>query len=127
MPETSFDLLNDRISFSGFDPSLNGPMDMSVAEPGMGIGLESSFVGRAPGIDKSVGGVTIADFDMKDEEGRMKAFLGMSADWEAKNEAEDPQMKIPSPARVIKTAAKSMHSSQLSVSPSVFSMLTISS
>lgn len=117
-PESSFDLLNDRISFfSGLDNSLNARMDASIVASGMGIGMESSFVGRAPGlgVDMSV----IGDFDVKDEEGRMKAFLGMSADWEGKIEAAEGTnitRNIPSSVRIVKTAATSTHNSQCFVS-----------
>jgi hypothetical protein len=87
-------------------------MDASVVASGMGIGMESSFVGRAPGlgVDMSITG----DFDVKDEEGRMKAFLGMSANWEGKIEAEGTNITrdIPSPVRIVKTAATSTHNSQ---------------
>lgn len=67
-PDSSFDLINDRISF--FDSSM---------------GMESSMIGRemSMNMDTSmeVGEDTIGTFDVKDEEARMRTFLGMSAAW----------------------------------------------
>lgn len=46
--------------------------------------MESSLLGRDLGKDGSmiVGGISLGDFDVKNEEERMKAFLQMSAGWE---------------------------------------------
>jgi hypothetical protein len=71
-PESSFDLLNDRISFFGLG------LDNSLS----GMGMESSLLGRDIGAEASIGGVTLGDFDVKDEEVRMKAFLRISTGWE---------------------------------------------
>lgn len=88
-PESSFDLLNDRISFFGLDNSLSTRMDTSVVGPGMG--MESSLIDKEAGlgVDNEAGGVSMCDFDVKDEEGRMRAFLGMSGDWEGLEAPED--------------------------------------
>lgn len=71
-PESSFDLLNDRISFFGLG------LDTSLG----GMGMESSLLGRELETDVSIGGVTLGEFDLKNEEERMKTFLRMSAGWE---------------------------------------------
>jgi hypothetical protein len=93
-------------------------MDASMV--GLGMGMESSFIDKEAGlrVDNDVGGVSMCDFNVKDEEGRMRAFLGMSGDWEGPGVLEDakPMEETPSSGCVVETAPTSVQSSGLPAS-----------
>ena len=111
-PETSFDLLNDRISFCGLDNSLSASMDVTMAGHGPDMGIESSIMGRRREMDESTN-ITMGTFDVKDEEEKMRAFLGMRTGW---NEGGVSVIgKKTSPIRKVETASKSNHSSRFPV------------
>lgn len=71
--DNSFDLLNDKISFFH-----GGGMDSTLLDAGPDIDIEGEDDIDGVGINN----VTMGDFDVKDEEGRMRAFLRLSAGWE---------------------------------------------
>ena len=90
-------------------------MDASIAgsRPGMGIGMESSIIGQRREMDESFVmnmNVTMGAFDLKDEEARMRAFLGMGAG--RANEAEsEGANNAAERSSSIRTAPKSRPSS----------------
>lgn len=100
--ESSFDLLNDKISFFGLDSSMAGP----------GMGMESSMIEHVGRAEVNSLNLTMDSFDVKDEEGRMRAFLGMSAGWEDGTAAKDEGAS--SPIRVVESAAPSLQNSKFS-------------
>ncbi|KAF7970616.1 hypothetical protein HWV62_23540, partial [Athelia sp. TMB] len=99
--DSSFDLLNDKISFfhgSGVD------MDSTLIDAGSDVELD---IPRDCGADgEDLGNTSMANFNVKDEENRMKAFLRMNSGW------EDEPIIIPGvPEAAKETVAKSeLHS-----------------
>ncbi|KZP11029.1 hypothetical protein FIBSPDRAFT_871950 [Athelia psychrophila] len=75
--DSSFDLLNDKISFfHGAEVDMDSTL--LDAEPDIGRDIPTDC--RAD--DEDVGNASMANFDVRDEETRMKAFLKLSSGWE---------------------------------------------
>ncbi|KAF7976962.1 hypothetical protein HWV62_5026 [Athelia sp. TMB] len=98
--DSSFDLLNDKISFfhgSGVD------MDSTLIDAGSDVELD---IPRDCGADgEDLGNTSMANFNVKDEENRMKAFLRMNSG------CEDEPIIIPGvPEAAKETVAKTPQS-----------------
>lgn len=80
--DSSFDILNDKISFFH---GAGGDIDKSLLDAGMGVPRDCSADGEDVAED-DVGNTSMAKFDIRDEETRMKAFLRLSSNNEGEQE-----------------------------------------